>query len=106
MEYQRMGVMVRSFLFILNVVGLKIARFSHLKEVVDISSVDRAVNEADRVVVKQSLEFISRFEQHRLKETDVCLFTNSRDTGFVIDKHPIYPQVEFLLFTIHIDIRY
>ena len=72
---------------------MKIAQFGHLHESVDPSSVDRHVHSKDRSVLDDALGFYFRPGQHRLHEMTSCLCTNVPDKNFVVDRHPLFPQV-------------
>eukprot|EP00210_Caulerpa_lentillifera_P002285 g2195.t1 len=73
--------------------GLKIAKYNHLKETMDIDQMDYSVHQKDIKVLEETLNQFFRPEEHVLKESCVCLFTNTPDEKFIIDQHPVHPQV-------------
>ena len=79
--------------FVLDV-GMKRGRFNHLLETVDPNAVNRSVGEKDMAMMQTTLQSMFRPEQHRLLSTSVCLFTNTPDLHFIIDRHPLHPQVQ------------
>jgi sarcosine oxidase len=76
-----------------DVPGFKFARYHHLGERVDPDTVDRAPNAADEALLRS---FAERYFPDGAGPTvmlKVCLFTNSPDEHFIIDRHPDHPQV-------------
>ena len=74
--------------------GLKVS-IHHWDEFVDPDEVDRTVADAD-------VERVRRFIRQRmpaadgpLRHAEVCLYTNTADETFVIDRHPAAPGVAF-----------
>jgi sarcosine oxidase len=80
---------------VFRVPGFKFGRYRHLGEVVDPDQIDREPNERDEAVLR---EFAERYFPGGAGPTmalKVCMFTNTPDGHFVIDRHPSYPQVLF-----------
>lgn len=73
--------------------GMKIAKYSHLNEIMDIDKMDYSIHQKDKEVLEKTLEIYFRPEEHTLQEAAVCVFTNAPDEEFIIDQHPIYPQI-------------
>lgn len=73
--------------------GMKIAKYNHLKEVMEINKMDYSVHQKDKEVLENTLKLYFRPEEHTLQDYAVCVFTNTPDEEFLIDQHPIYPQI-------------
>ena len=75
--------------------GFKFGRYHHLEEVVDPEAVDREPTIEDEQVLR---EFAERYFPEGAGATmslKSCMFTNTPDHHFIIDRHPRYPQVAF-----------
>jgi sarcosine oxidase len=74
--------------------GVK-ASVMHSGEIVsDAASVNREVGGSEVEPLRRALATVlPGLAKARVLETDVCLFTNTRDRDFIIDFHPEYPQV-------------
>jgi sarcosine oxidase len=74
--------------------GVK-ASIMHSGEIVDdADKADRVVGDGEVEPLRQALGGVSPdLARARVRETDVCLFTNTPDHDFVIDFHPDHPQV-------------
>jgi len=73
--------------------GFKVGRFHHLREPVDPDRVDRDVRSEDEGVLRS---FVSAYFPDGLGpvlRTSVCMFTNSPDENFVVDRLPEAPGV-------------
>lgn len=73
--------------------GFKIGRYNHLYEQVDPDDMDREPNARDEEVLK---EFTTRYFPEAAGPTlalKTCLFTNTPDEHFILDRLPDYPQV-------------
>jgi len=76
-----------------NLPGFKIGRSHHLQQQVDPDRMDREVHAEDEEILRQ---FTSRYFPLAAGPTlalKTCMFTNSPDGHFIIDRHPKYPQV-------------
>ena len=74
--------------------GVK-ASIMHSGEIVaDADDADRVVRDDEIEPLRRALAGVSPdLARARVRETDVCLFTNTPDHYFVIDFHPDHPQV-------------
>jgi sarcosine oxidase len=73
--------------------GFKLGRYHHLGEVADPDHVDRVVHDRDVAVLR---DFARRYFPDGAGEprsTAVCLFTNTPDEHFIIDRLPDYEDV-------------
>jgi sarcosine oxidase len=73
--------------------GFKVGRYRHLGEVVDPDELDREPTAADEALLR---EFTARYFPDAAGPTmalRVCLFTNTPDEHFVVDRHPTDPRV-------------
>ena len=78
---------------VFGVPGFKIGRYHHLEETVDPDAMDREPNAADEALLREAT---ARYFPAAAGETvglRVCLFTNTPDEHFVIDRHPAEPRV-------------
>ena len=78
-----------------HVPGFKLGRYHHRGEVVDPETVDRACHPEDEALLRA---FTKRYFPDAAGPTmalKVCLFTNSPDEHFILDRHPEHPQVIF-----------
>src|ERR1043166_8810900 len=77
--------------FPLDSAGVKVGRYHHRGEVVDPSGYDRAVHAADEEVLRR---FVSRYlpaADGAMMKAETCLFENSPDEHFIIDRLPEIP---------------
>lgn len=72
--------------------GLK-AGIHHDGEVVDPETVDREPRPADEARIRALLARFMPTANGRLLDARVCLYTNTPDQHFVIDRHPEHPRV-------------
>ena len=73
--------------------GFKVGRYHHLSQEVDPDTMDRDVHPEDEETLRS---FTSRYFPLAAGPTlalKTCMFTNSPDGHFIIDRHPQYPQV-------------
>ena len=73
---------------VFGVPGFKIGRYHHLEETVDPDAMEREPTAADEALLREATE---RYFPAAAGETvglRVCLFTNTPDEHFVIDRHP------------------
>ena len=68
--------------------GFKIGRFHHLKEGVDPRKSLATPDEADEAVLRQAIEEFFPLAGGKLQRMQTCMFTNSPDGHFIIDRHP------------------
>lgn len=73
--------------------GFKIGKYHHRGEVVDPELIDRAPDDDD---IEPLRAFVRRYfpgGSGPLQRASVCMFTNTPDEHFIIDRHPGAPQV-------------
>jgi sarcosine oxidase len=75
-------------------VGLKVSRH-HSGDVTDPATVDRAERPADIERVRRFSRSFFPAADGPVRESLVCLYTNTPDLGFVIDVHPAVPGVAY-----------
>ena len=68
--------------------GFKIGRFHHLKEEVDPRKSLATPDESDEAVLRQAIEGFFPLAGGKLQRMQTCMFTNSPDGHFIIDRHP------------------
>ena len=68
--------------------GFKIGRFHHLKEEVDPRKSLATPDESDEAVLRQAIEEFFPLAGGELQRMQTCMFTNSPDGHFIIDRHP------------------
>jgi glycine/D-amino acid oxidase-like deaminating enzyme len=73
--------------------GVKIARHYGAPELSDPSGVDWQTSPADFEPVDAFLREYTTFERWAPTRAEVCQYTLTPDRHFVIDTHPLYPQV-------------
>ena len=73
--------------------GFKIGRYHHLEEDVDPDAIDRQPNARDEAVLRQFAEKYFPDGAGATSSMQVCMFTNSPDEHFIIDRLPDAPQV-------------
>lgn len=74
--------------------GFKIGVYHHLRQpVMDPDVVDRDLRQADCEVLRQPVRRFFPRADGRMKLYSTCLFTNTPDGHFIVDRHPLYPQV-------------
>jgi sarcosine oxidase len=73
--------------------GFKVGRYRHLDETVDPDQVDRVCHARDEALLRG---FAERYFPEGAGPTmglRACMFTNTPDGHFVLDRHPHHPQV-------------
>jgi sarcosine oxidase len=74
--------------------GVKASVMHDGETVADPDAVRRTVDEAEVRPLRAALgPILPALSEARVRETDVCLFTNTPDHDFIIDFHPFFPQV-------------
>lgn len=76
------------------VVGLKVARH-HSGDLVAVDAVDREVRPADEERIRRFARAHMPAADGRLTDATICLYTNTPDGDFLIDRHPASPGVAF-----------
>jgi sarcosine oxidase len=78
---------------VFGVPGFKIGRYHHLGERADPDHVQREPTARDEAVLRTFAERYFPDGAGPTMALKTCLFTNSPDEHFVVDRHPQYPQV-------------
>lgn len=78
---------------VFGVPGFKIGRYHHLGETVDPDRVDRQVGASDEEVLRRAVTRYFPDADGPTMTLKTCLFTNSPDEHFVVDRVPGHPQV-------------
>jgi sarcosine oxidase len=73
--------------------GFKIGRYHHLGEVVDPDAMDRACSPVDEAALRQAVARYFPGANGALRAASTCLFTNTADGHFIIDRAPNAPEV-------------
>lgn len=73
--------------------GFKIGRYHHLGEVVHPDAVDRSCSPADEAALRTAVARYFPGANGKLRAASTCLFTNTADGHFVIDRSPTAPEV-------------
>lgn len=76
-----------------DVPGFKIGRYHHLHEMVDPDAPRRAVDPRDEVALREAVTAHFPAADGALLRSTTCLFTNTPDGHFVIDRAPDAPEV-------------
>ncbi|HEX5414740.1 MAG TPA: N-methyl-L-tryptophan oxidase [Chloroflexota bacterium] len=78
---------------VFGVPGFKIGRYHHLDETVDPDRIDRACHPRDEEVLRAFAERYFPDGAGPTLSLKTCMFTNSPDEHFIVDRHPDFPQV-------------
>jgi sarcosine oxidase len=74
--------------------GVKVGRYHHRDEVIDPDRLDRAAIDAeDERLLREGIERYLPGANGPLLSAKVCIFTNTPDEHFIIDRYPGVPQV-------------
>lgn len=73
--------------------GFKIGKYHHFEEVVDPDEIDRRPNARDEAALRQFAEKHFPDGAGATASMKVCMFTNSPDEHFILDRLPDAPQV-------------
>jgi sarcosine oxidase len=73
--------------------GFKIGRYHHLSEAVDPDTMDRACHPRDETALRTAVARYFPGANGPLLRSSVCLFTNTPDEHFIIDRHPEAAEV-------------
>jgi sarcosine oxidase len=80
---------------VFGVPGFKFGRYHHRDERVDPETIDREGRPDDENLLRVFAERYFPDGAGPTMALKVCMFTNSPDEHFIIDRHPDYPQVSF-----------
>jgi sarcosine oxidase len=73
--------------------GFKIGKYHHRRQPADPDSLDRACSAEDEATLREGVAHYFPDANGRTLATSACLFTNTRDEHFVIDRLPGHSQV-------------
>jgi sarcosine oxidase len=73
--------------------GFKIGKYHHRHESVDPDRMDRDCHPEDEAVLREGIQTYFPDADGPTLAMKTCLFTNSPDEHFIIDRHPTLPQV-------------
>jgi sarcosine oxidase len=73
--------------------GFKIGKYHHRHEEVDPDRMDRECHAEDEAVIREGIRRYFPDADGPTMAMKTCLFTNSPDEHFIIDRHPTLPQV-------------
>jgi hypothetical protein len=73
--------------------GFKIGVYHHLRQQVRPDDVSRELTEADVAALRAPVARYFPSADNALLQHSVCMFTNTPDGHFIIDRHPRHPQV-------------
>jgi sarcosine oxidase len=73
--------------------GFKIGKYHHRREAVDPDRMDRECHAEDEAVMREGIRQYFPDADGPTMAMKTCLFTNSPDEHFIIDRHPTFPQV-------------
>ena len=73
--------------------GFKIGKYHHRREAVDPDRMDRDCHPEDEAVLREGIRSYFPDADGPTLAMKTCLFTNSPDEHFIIDRHPALPQV-------------
>jgi sarcosine oxidase len=73
--------------------GFKIGKYHHLRQRVRPGTVDRECHPEDEAVLRQGLSRYFPDADGPTLAMKVCLFTNTTDEHFILDRHPDHPEV-------------
>jgi sarcosine oxidase len=78
---------------IFGIPGFKLGKYHHRNQQVDPDRMDRECHPEDEVVLRDAIQRYFPDANGPTMAMKTCLFTNSPDEHFVLDRHPDYPQV-------------
>jgi sarcosine oxidase len=73
--------------------GFKIGKYHHLRQAVEPDAMDRDARAEDEAVLRDAVEKYFPRAAGRTERMETCLFTNTRDEHFVIDRLPGHEKV-------------
>ena len=80
---------------VFGVPGFKFGKYHHFEETTVADAVDREVHGYDEAMLRAFAERYFPDGAGPTMNLETCMFTNTADNNFIIDLHPIYPQVSF-----------
>jgi sarcosine oxidase len=76
-----------------SVPGFKLGKYHHRNEQVNPGRMNRECDAADEAVLREGIARYFPDANGPVLMMKTCLFTNSPDEHFILDRHPDYPQV-------------
>lgn len=73
--------------------GFKIGRYHHRQQIADPDELDRAFESEDESVLRDCVVNYFPDAAGATLRMQCCMFTNTADEHFILDKHPEFPQV-------------
>jgi sarcosine oxidase len=73
--------------------GFKIGKYHHRRQRVRLDAIERECNAEDEAVLREGLSRYFPDADGPTLAMKVCLFTNTSDEHFILDRHPDHPQV-------------
>jgi sarcosine oxidase len=73
--------------------GFKIGKYHHRSELVDPDAMDRSVNAEDEAVLRECVRSFFPAADGEVVRASTCIFTNTPDEHFIIDRLPGAPEV-------------
>jgi sarcosine oxidase len=72
--------------------GVKVGLYHHLRQTTEADCIDRRVHQADETALRKFLrDFMPELSNAPIRHSSVCMFTNSSDMHFILDK--LNPQL-------------
>ena len=78
---------------VFGVPGFKIGKYHHRLQTVRLDAIDRECHPEDETVLRDGLRRYFPDADGPTLAMKVCLFTNTSDEHFILDRHPDHPQV-------------
>src|SRR5689334_12452443 len=78
---------------VFGVPGFKIGKYHHRSQRVRLDAIDRTCDADDETVLREGLRRYFPDADGPTLAMKVCLFTNTADEHFILDRHPVHPQV-------------
>jgi sarcosine oxidase len=73
--------------------GFKIGKYHHRRQGVRLDAIDRECHAEDEAVLREGIRRYFPGADGPTLAMKVCLFTNTADEHFILDRHPHHPQV-------------
>lgn len=73
--------------------GFKIGKYNHLNEIADPDRQNTTLSDHDEHALRSAIIKYFPEANGKLLEYQTCMFTNTPDENFIIDRHPNFPQV-------------
>lgn len=78
---------------VFGVPGFKIGKYHHLRQSVRLDDIDRDCHREDETVLREGIRRYFPDADGPTLAMKVCLFTNTADEHFILDRHPEHPRV-------------